>query len=300
MKKVVIFGAGSYGKTLYERLKDKQEILFFTDNNANAENVPPHAHVRVLPPSILKEVDFDLVHIASVSGLESIYKQLTEDLEIPARKVNRMYSEYWQSSDSPTPSFLKYSEEARNNFLKSFSFYAYENNIEGSAAEIGVHRGSFAKEINRVFPTKKLYLFDTFEGFPENDLDVEKSKNPDSQGLFNWVEKNNFLKDCTVEDVINIMPFPENCMIKKGYFPETFDIRHEKFAFVNIDTDLYQPTKAGLEIFYPLMSSGGVILIHDYFCGCLGVTKAVDEFLEKEGLTAIPIGDLMSIAIVKN
>jgi len=37
--------------------------------------------------------------------------------------------------------------------------------LEGSVAEVGVFRGDFAKRLNLLFPDKKLYLFDTFEGF---------------------------------------------------------------------------------------------------------------------------------------
>ena len=43
-------------------------------------------------------------------------------------------------------------------------------------AELGVYRGEFAKEINKVFPDRTLYLFDTFEGFAEQDCDTEVKK----------------------------------------------------------------------------------------------------------------------------
>lgn len=38
-------------------------------------------------------------------------------------------------------------------------------NLQGSVAEAGVRDGGFAQYINKYFPSKKLYLFDTFEGF---------------------------------------------------------------------------------------------------------------------------------------
>lgn len=55
------------------------------------------------------------------------------------------------------------------------------------------------------------------------------------------------------------LSYSELVSIKKGYFSETFET-DEQFVFVNIDADLYQPTKAGLEIFYPLMVKGGIML----------------------------------------
>jgi len=111
--------------------------------------------------------------------------------------------------------------------------------------------------------------------------------------------------------VLERMPYRENCIIIQGYFPETFDLKGETFCFVNLDMDLYQPTKAALNIFWPLMSSpcrvsdncragGGVILLHDYFSKKFnGIRRAVDEFTFENNISAIPIGDYYSIALVK-
>lgn len=38
----------------------------------------------------------------------------------------------------------------------------------------------------------------------------------------------------------------------------------DTFCFVNIDVDLYQPTKDALEFFIQKLSKGGYIFIHDY------------------------------------
>lgn len=43
-------------------------------------------------------------------------------------------------------------------------------NISSSVAEAGVFRGEFAKYINQFFPDRKLYLYDTFEGFNASDM----------------------------------------------------------------------------------------------------------------------------------
>lgn len=109
-----------------------------------------------------------------------------------------------------------------------------------------------------------------------------------------------FLSDTSEEVVVAKLPHPEKVFVRKGRFPETFNIVDGNFCFVNIDTDLYAPTKAGLELFYPLMNRGGVILIHDYFSPCLaGVAAAVDEFIQHIDIPVIPIGDDLSIAILK-
>ena len=50
------------------------------------------------------------------------------------------------------------------------------------------------------------------------------------------------------------------------------------FAIVNIDLDLFDPTKAALEHFFPLVVRGGVVILDDYE-GFPGAKKAVDEYL---------------------
>ena len=76
----------------------------------------------------------------------------------------------------------------------------------------------------------------------------------------------------------------------------------EKFCFLNLDLDLYQPTFEGLKFFWDKMSECGVILIHDYFSTDFpNVKTAVVDFEEWLGkpLKMMPIGDTLSISIIK-
>ena len=60
---------------------------------------------------------------------------------------------------------------------------------------------------------------------------------------------------------------------------------------VSLDCDLYAPTKAGLEFFYPLMEKHGIFLLHDYSSlHWEGSKRAIDEFCElnNEKLILIP------------
>lgn len=95
------------------------------------------------------------------------------------------------------------------------------------------------------------------------------------------------------------MSHPEQCVIRKGYFPDTAEGLEEKFAYVDIDCDLYLPVKAGLEWFYPRMVRGGVIFVHD--CnnkGYLGANKALKEFSEEAGVYYIILPDNAGTAII--
>ena len=55
-----------------------------------------------------------------------------------------------------------------------------------------------------------------------------------------------------------------------------------RFSFVNFDCDLYEPTKRALDVIWPRVSRGGVVLFDEYAIkDWPGETKAVDEFLEQ-------------------
>lgn len=144
-------------------------------------------------------------------------------------------------------------------------------NVSGNFAELGVYKGESARVLHHMDPLRKIHLFDTFEGFPEQDLVGE-------EGVAATYTKENFA-DTGIEKVARFLDAGDRVVFHKGHFPETASaLSDEKFAMVNIDADLYLPTLSALEFFYPRMSPGGVMLIHDYNTKWMGVIRAVDEF----------------------
>lgn len=104
-----------------------------------------------------------------------------------------------------------------------------------------------------------------------------------------------------MEYVRNRLPFPQNALFYPGYFPETTkDIPERSFAFISLDADLYAPIRAGLEYFYPRLSSGGMILLHDYnntqFRGCREAVRQYEE--ENQALLLVPLSDLHGTAVI--
>jgi O-methyltransferase len=166
--------------------------------------------------------------------------------------------------------------------------------IPGSFAELGVYKGETAKILHYFDKNRKLHLFDTFEGFAEKDL------KPETGEAATYSTKN--FADTTVEKVLQYIDGNKNIIIHKGYFPDTTrDIPEESYAMVTIDTDLYNPVKEGLNYFYPLLSSGGVILVHDYTSKWEGLVKAVDEFVTEIPENLIEVPDMFgTVMIIKN
>lgn len=275
--KAFIFGAASTASRLLNSVKEKYQIIGILDND-KAKWGESFEGYPILPPEAIINVNYDAIVIASLTGLYVIKEQLL-GMQVDSAKIDTDY--------------VTVSVKSRINFLEQLSQVIEERQVGGCVAEGGVFQGEFAKEINRVFPDKKFYLFDTFAGFDEKDVTHEQSCQYSDLGV-------GHLGITSVDLVVSKLPHPEKSVIRKGYFPDTAEGIDETFCFVNLDFDLYLPILAGLEYFFPRMEKGGVILIHDYFTeGFKGVKAAVSAYEKKLGrpLNLFPIGDGISIGV---
>jgi O-methyltransferase len=138
--------------------------------------------------------------------------------------------------------------------------------VPGDIAEVGVYRGGSAKIICAAKGDRHLHLFDTFEGLPK--VDEVDAVWPFYEGKF----------AASFEDVRKYLDDEANVFFYKGIFPETSGpVRDRTFSLVNLDVDTYESTKQCLHFFYSRMSTGGIIISHDYITAP-GVRKAFDEF----------------------
>ena len=174
--------------------------------------------------------------------------------------------------------FLDLYDEIKNQTVlnpnKSFELYQLAKsvcNLEGDVAELGVFRGGSAKLLAKLFnkhsPSKKVLLFDTFEGLPVSD----KSQDIFQKGgisITSYEEVQKCLQDCS------------NVIIHKGLFSETLPkIQNQLFCFVHIDADLYSSVLECCDFFYPKMTKGGIMLFDDYGNLCApGAKSAVNQF----------------------
>jgi len=168
-----------------------------------------------------------------------------------------------------------------------------DHKTPGAVAELGVYRGEFAQFISAAFPDRPFYLFDTFGGFPEEDLTLDQQRwhIRGDDGIF---------ASTSVRTVLSRMPYPEKCIVKQGRFPDTTcDCLNEIFAYVSIDADLYNPIYSGLSFFYPRLAPGGYVFVHDYnnawYCGA---KTAVRDYCQQNQLPYIPLPDPAGSAII--
>ncbi len=224
------------------------------------------------------------------------YKKLFKTDVVNSLCENRVYEDAYICNMNPAHLSRQLYDINRDyvrvSTLELISKIINNRQVPGSVAEVGVYRGNFAFYINKLFPDRRFYLFDTFEGFNEKDIEVDRVKD------FS-ININSQFKDTSEEFVLSRMQNPQNCIVKKGYFPSTVVDVEDNFALVSLDTDLYSPIYSGLEYFYPRLSKGGYILVHDYFNRSFeGVKNAVDDFCKEQSISIVPMSDEYGSVII--
>ena len=176
--------------------------------------------------------------------------------------------------------------------------YTPEELSRFTVAEAGVFKGNFSWIINEKFSECEMYLYDTFEGFDKNDLNDELHRSFTAEGhladYVNYFGNPAESSEQRIEALKKKLKHPEKCHIRKGYFPDSAnEEKDNRWIFVSLDMDLYQPMKAGLFYFWPNKVDGGVIFIHDYNNkDFAGIKTAVAELEKKFGrICRIPISD---------
>lgn len=294
------------------------------------ESMPRGAEYNGLPiysPVQAKEVPYDYIAVATEKTLEIYNEIIKADLDLKkiifknylidfnresdaeieksgknaARKV-KLYPQYRSNTDligaNPLSELMEKDTAYRYDYsrFKTFELIAdriNKDHVVGDVAEFGVFRGVFAALINKVFHNRTLYLFDSFEGFRPEEATREVESGRTSEEFVNK------FKNTSVEYVMSKMPYPQMIDVRKGFFPETTVGLEEKvFCFVSLDADFEESILEGLRYFYPRMSDGGVIMLHDYSTNPY-VQKAVERYeSENKKMRAIPLSDNCGTLII--
>lgn len=285
MTKFIIYPFGKWGLYVKWILKEKYGIepIAIIDNYLAGTN-------GIVSLDVLKEEKLDNVKILLAHENFADFPEIRQNL-LKYTSIKNIVDIF-----SPSMYFrdiyyedLYYSDARRMNLERAMR-EIYRNNIPGEIAEFGVFEGDFAMWINLCFPEKNLYLFDTFSGFDDRDIDDFEMK---------WSGKRlhygRFEGDANRREklVLEKMCYDNVVHIKKGYFPDsTYGMKDIKYSFVHIDVDLYKPTKAGLEYFWPRMSPGGYIFSHDLQVPTFRAARiAIKEFCEENGVSYVPMND---------
>lgn len=168
--------------------------------------------------------------------------------------------------------------------------------IEGAFVECGVWRGGNALVAAASFKMygqdRDIYLFDTFSGMTKpTSVDTQISDGSLAISEFSRNQRDNHNDWCyaSLEDVKNSFAEAEllgdNIKFVRGDVMKTLDDNTclpKCISLLRLDTDWYESTKKELEILYPRLSMGGVLLIDDYGFWS-GSKKATDEYFASAG-----------------
>lgn len=290
MDTVIILGAGQFGRGAARLLNhENMALLAFGDNNPSLHHLTESertergfpANVPILPV----EEALSMKPAYAITGV-------TDDLRSGQLKKQALE---WGFKGR----FLMLSElcqffDIRSATLTRLAERIHSQGLGGNIAELGVYRGDTAWKLNALFPMKKLYLFDTFQGFDIRDIKEEEH-------LGCSIAREGEFSDTSEPAVLKRLPFPDQAVIRRGYFPATAaGLEQEQFSLVSLDADLYAPILSGLMYFYPRLVPGGMILLHDYNNERFrGARQAVNAFEQQYSpLCLVPLCDLHGTAVI--
>ena len=168
--------------------------------------------------------------------------------------------------------------------LMQLEIFKSIENVKGCVIEFGIFRGnSFIRFMlfNKIYNfKKKFYGFDTFKEFPkgQNYFDnLQRNKFTKSAGTssINKLSLNRILKK---KKLTNFTLIKGDVLVTLPKFIK--ENKNLQISLINLDLDLYEPSKIVLEILYPRLSKNGIIILDNYKT-FYGETKAVNEFCKK-------------------
>jgi len=152
--------------------------------------------------------------------------------------------------------------------LKKCVHFIRHDRIHGDYLEFGVFNGFSLKHMYDLSIEFKLddvdlriFGFDSFEGFPENESTSLKFKKGDMCGDYN--KTLNLFPKNDLNSKVNII---------KGFFHETLTPKLKteknitKASIINIDCDIFESTLQALNFSTSLIQIGTLIILDDWFC----------------------------------
>jgi hypothetical protein len=187
--------------------------------------------------------------------------------------------------DAENEFYRRCSIDRVSKFLAHAKLYEMSLGLPGHFAEAGVFKGaSFCRfrKLGRLFHpdhTRRFIGFDVFGKFPAATYGPDKAELERQ-----WaVDGDQGISRSILQQLLDEQGLANNVDLIEGDIRETIprylsENKQMSLAIVNIDLDLYEPTKVALEHFFPLIVRGGVVILDDYE-GFPGAKKAVDDYL---------------------
>lgn len=236
----------------------------------------------------------------SGAPLERHSEILFGDLRVAGVPVRELVQGSLASSDAQVPPLKALHRPLATYFLARYFLHALR--IDGALAECGVFRGTSAlalcraaKAADRRFDGARLHLVDSFEGLsaasPSDSFLV-----PGRRGVQSATAPGNLFEPSYDAAVQALREFP-GVRFHRGWIPAVLaELPEQRWSFVHVDVDLYEPTYGTLEYFYPRLAPGGVIVCDDYGSVWFpGAARAWNRFCDEQQLAFVVLDTGQSV-----
>lgn len=198
------------------------------------------------------------------------FKTTTEQAVGPA--IARVFENCSDSLEDKLAGFPKYARRQHlKRFLAMYEIFKLALPVKGSVVECGVFRGfglmSWAKLSTILEPenlTRRIYGFDTFDGFPSLSHKDENANTQTHVGDLRSSSYEELQQLLAIYDQDRFLGHIPKVSLVKGDIAATApkflqDNPHLLISLLFIDCDLYEPTKVALKHFLPRMPSGAIL-----------------------------------------
>lgn len=188
------------------------------------------------------------------------------------KKIEELFIKCSDDVETKLENFTKYVRRQKvTRLLAQYEIFKQILDVKGSIIECGVHRGfglmawaQLSAVLEPVNLTRRIYGFDTFGGFP--------SIHEKDQGKFTKIEAGALRSDSYDELIKLTKIYDSNRFL--GHIPKIELIKgdavktipefmennkHLVVSLLFLDFDLYEPTKAAIENFFPRMPKRAII-----------------------------------------
>lgn len=140
------------------------------------------------------------------------------------------------------------------------------NDVPGQVVEFGCYQGLSSRLLCELFPTRLVYLLDSFQGLP-----AQGKRDSNQAGTFR----------SPLDTLQETLRGHVNYHVIAGWLCDTLPVLQlGPFCFAHVDVDQESSTREAIEWVRPRMSPGGVIVCDDYRAqSCKGATAVIDEML---------------------
>ncbi len=219
----------------------------------------------------------------------------------------------WEKKMENFPKYVRRQNLTR--FLALYEIFKQVLEVKGSIVECGVNQGfgimTWAKLSAILEPvnlTRRIYGFDTFQGFPElNEQDRAASSGHVKAGDLSANSYDEIMQLAQIHDSTRFIGHIPKIKLIKGDAAETIPkfIEQEPHVLVSLlflDFDLYEGTKVALDHFLPRMPKGAIVAFDELDNPLWpGETRAMLEVLNKYRfrLRRLPFDPYIGYAVIE-